>query len=232
MIGIKRPDNIAIGILTVLPFIVLATGAKWSEESSEALYQNFGGSLSTLWFAGDRLGVETPLREILALASTKGLNTPNEGDAIMVESDNQASYEDPKPNPDLKALDRLIGRWKISGDAQGEVSYQWMEGGFFMLQHFDIQHGKRRNKGIEVIGHLKGFAEEPGKEIRTRVYNFLDGLTLDYVYEVEGDSLTIWGGEKGSSAYYKGRFSPDGNTLTGRWVYPGGGYGTTSTRIK
>jgi hypothetical protein len=43
------------------------------------------------------------------------------------------------------------------------------------------------------------------------------------VYELEGDTLTIWGGEKGSPAYYQGRFSQDGNTISGAWMYPGGG---------
>jgi hypothetical protein len=57
--------------------------------------------------------------------------------------------------------------------------------------------------------------------------------TLDYVYELEGDTLTVWGGEKGSPAYYKGRFSEDGNTIMGVWTYPGGGgYESTSTRVK
>ncbi|MGH9845838.1 MAG: hypothetical protein ACREEM_44600, partial [Blastocatellia bacterium] len=81
-------------------------------------------------------------------------------------------------------------------------------------------------------GHLQPLGEKPGKDIRTRVYSFLDGLTIDYVYELEGDTLTIWGGEKGSPAYYKAKFSKDGNTLTGAWVYPGGGYKTTTTRVK
>jgi hypothetical protein len=59
------------------------------------------------------------------------------------------------------------------------------------------------------------------------------GNTLDYVYELEGDTLTIWGGEKGSPAYYQGRFSEDGDTITGAWVYPGGGgYESTATRVK
>ena len=44
--------------------------------------------------------------------------------------------------------------------------------------------------------------------------------------------LTIWAGEKDSPAYYKGRFSADGNTATGAWVYPGGGYESTMTRVK
>jgi hypothetical protein len=47
------------------------------------------------------------------------------------------------------------------------------------------------------------------------------GNTLDYVYEVERDTLTIWGGERGSPAYYKGRFSDDGNTCAGRLGVPG-----------
>ena len=142
------------------------------------------------------------------------------------------SRQAPKPNPDLKSLERLVCTWKVSGGAQGEVRYEWMEGGFFLLQHFDLDHSGHKSKGIEIIGHLQPFGAEPDKDIRTRVYSFLDGLTLDYVYELEGDTLTIWGGEKGSPAYYKGKFSKDGNTLTGAWVYPGGGYTTTTTRIK
>jgi hypothetical protein len=53
------------------------------------------------------------------------------------------------------------------------------------------------------------------------------------VYEQEGETLTIWAGEKGSPAYYyKGTFSRDGNTLAGEWVYPGGGgYASTTTRV-
>jgi hypothetical protein len=153
------------------------------------------------------------------------------GDIIMSKS-NQRARLTPKPNPDLKSLDRLVGRWSLSGDTKGESRYEWAEGGFFLVQHFDIDHAGNRTKGIEYIGHLQPFGEQPSKEIRTRVYSFLDGMTLDYVYEMDGDTLTIWGGEKGSPAYYKGKFSADGNTLTGEWVYPGGGYKTIATRIK
>jgi hypothetical protein len=126
----------------------------------------------------------------------------------------------------------LVGTWKISGEAQGQIRYEWMEGGLFLVQHFDLEHGGRKIKGIEVIGHLHRLGEEPGDELRTRVYSFLDGLTLDYVYELNGDTLMIWGGEKGFPAYYKGTFNDDGNTLTGGWVWPGGGYQTTATRVE
>ncbi|MGA9770687.1 MAG: hypothetical protein WBV94_16725 [Blastocatellia bacterium] len=140
--------------------------------------------------------------------------------------------QSPEPNPDLKSLDRLVGTWNVTGEAQGQIRYEWMEGGFFLVQHFDLVHGGRKLKGIEVIGHVQQFGEEPDKDIRTRVYSYLDGLTLDYVYELLDDTLTIWGGEKGSPAYYKGKFSDDGNTLTGGWVWPGGGYESTATRVE
>jgi hypothetical protein len=142
------------------------------------------------------------------------------------------AHQQPGPSPDLKSLDRLVGTWKVSGEAQGEIRYQWEEGGYFLMQHFDLDHGGHLIKGIEMIGHLQPLGEAPGKDIRTRVYSFLDGLTLDYVYELEGDTLTIWGGEKGSPAYYRGKFSADGNILTGGWVWPGGGYNTITTRVK
>jgi hypothetical protein len=138
-----------------------------------------------------------------------------------------------RPNPDLKSLDRLIGKWKQSGGVEGTVTYEWAEGGFFLIQHIDMESEGRPIKGMEIIGHVQMFGEQPSTDIKSRFFSFLDGMTLDYVYEIEGDTLTIWGGERGSPAYYKGTFSRDGNTLTGGWVYPGGGgYEATTTRIK
>jgi hypothetical protein len=144
----------------------------------------------------------------------------------------QTAQQLSQPNPDLKRLDRLVGTWEVTGEAQGQIRYEWIEGGFFLVQHFDLVHGGRKLKGVEYIGHPQGFGQEPDKDIRTRVYSYLDGLTLDYVYELDGNTLTIWGGEKGSPAYYRGTFGDDGNVLSGGWVYPGGGYEATATRIK
>jgi len=141
--------------------------------------------------------------------------------------------EQPRPNPDLRSLEKLIGTWKQSGGVEGTVTFEWMEGGFFLIQHVDLESDGQPIKGMEIIGHLRLFGEEPSKDIKSRFYSFLDGMTLDYVYEIVGDRLTIWGGERGSPAYYQGQFSKDGNTLTGGWVYPGGGgYEATSTRVK
>jgi hypothetical protein len=146
--------------------------------------------------------------------------------------DAMATQQPPTPSPDLKSLDRLVGTWKVAGGAQGQVTYEWMEGGFFLLQHVDLEQYGQRITGIEVIGHERQFGAEPSADIRSRFYDST-GNTLDYVYELEGDALTIWGGEKGSAAYYKGRFSQDGNAVSGGWVYPGGGgYESTMTRVQ
>jgi hypothetical protein len=135
------------------------------------------------------------------------------------------------PNPDLKNLEKLVGTWKLGGDTTGTVIYEWMEGGFFLVQHIDLHVFGNHVKGIEIIGHWQPFGEEPGKEIRSRAYDNA-GNTFDYVYELKGNTLTIWGGEKGSPSYFKGTFGEDGKTSTGEWVYPGGGYKSTMTKIK
>ena len=147
-------------------------------------------------------------------------------------TDEHADAQRQTPSPDLKALDRLIGTWSIAGGAQGCSTYEWREGGFFLLQHVDLEQDGQRIEGIEIIGHEQPFGAEPSADIRSRFYDN-HGNTLDYVYELEGDTLTIWAGEKGSPAYYKGQFSEDGNTMTGAWVYPGGGgYESTMTRAE
>lgn len=138
----------------------------------------------------------------------------------------------PTPSADLKKLDRLVGTWNVSGGAKGQVRYEWMEGGFFLIQHVELDNNGHISKGIEIIGHEQKFGEAPGEDIKSRYYGST-GETFDYVYEMDGDTLTIWGGEKGSPAYYRGTMSADGNTLTGGWVYPGGGgYESNSTRVK
>ncbi|MGI5164872.1 hypothetical protein ACQEU3_11005 [Spirillospora sp. CA-253888] len=133
----------------------------------------------------------------------------------------------------LRALDRLTGTWKVTGGAEGTVTYRWLDGGFFLLQDVDLEQDGHRVKGLEVIGRERPYgADEPGEDIRSRYYGG-HGDTLDYVYELEGDTLTIWALEKGSPAYFRGTFAPDGDSLAGAWTYPGGGgYESTMTRIK
>jgi hypothetical protein len=143
-------------------------------------------------------------------------------------NESRESQQQTEPARDLRALDRLVGTWELSGDVGGRVTYEWMEGGFFLVQHVDLG---QEGTGMEVIGHERGFDSEPSADMKSRFYSST-GDTLDYVYEIEEDTLTIWFGERGSPAYYRGAFSEDGNVLAGAWHYPGGGgYEAISTRV-
>ncbi|WP_338776360.1 hypothetical protein [Metabacillus sp. FJAT-52054] len=137
------------------------------------------------------------------------------------------------PYEGLKSLEKLVGAWNISGSSiSGHVVYSWMEGGYFLVQHFDLVHNGRVIKGMEVIGYTKEFGEEtPGKHIKSRMFDNY-GNSFEYTYEVNQETLIIWGDEKGSPAYYKGKWSDNGNSNSGQWVYPGGGYESVMSRMK
>jgi hypothetical protein len=154
------------------------------------------------------------------------------GDNLMSnESNAEYTMRNTAPSPALKSLDKLTGTWILSGDAVGRISYEWMEGGFFLIQRVDIEQGGHTIKGMEVIGHERLFgATEESEDIKSRFYDS-EGNTLDYVYEMNGNTLTIWGGEKGSPAYCTTHISDDGNSVSGAWVWPGGGYSYSGTRV-
>lgn len=98
----------------------------------------------------------------------------------MGEDDNVKNARQlPMPNPDLKNLERLVGTWKVTGGIQGTNTFERTEGGFFLIQRFDFERDGHPIKGIEIIGHEQQLGAEPSAEIKTRVYSFIDGLTLD-----------------------------------------------------
>ena len=102
------------------------------------------------------------------------------------------------------------------------------------VAHHLIQRGWTRREGtdqtyLQVIGCDRIPGSEPADAITGRLYSS-HGDTLSYVCELEGDTMTIWMGEKGSPAVYRGTFSADGNTIEGEWEWPGGGYRETMTR--
>ncbi|MFE6774963.1 hypothetical protein [Streptomyces sp. NPDC057702] len=136
-----------------------------------------------------------------------------------------------RPTAALRALAPLVGTWKVTGGAEGTVRYAWLPGGFFLVQHVDLTQFGEPVTGMEVIGNLRPFGEPTSPDVASRYYDSR-GNTFDYVYELAGDELTIWAGVRGGPAYFRGTFTADGTSMTGEWVYPGGGgYASTMTRI-
>ncbi len=147
------------------------------------------------------------------------------------ESETVAKSKVPTRPPGLKVLDKLVGRWKISGGSEGEVTYEWTDGGFFLFQRGEVKRDEGTYKYRGFIGYEHSPGAEPAKVITSRLYTST-GDTLDYTSEVDDKGMTIWFGPKGSPSAYKGEWSDDGNTLRGEWQWPGGGYKETMTRQK
>src|SRR6516164_9370977 len=60
--------------------------------------------------------------------------------------------EMPKPAPELKKLEYLVGKWKVEGEAKpgpmgpggkftGTDAWVWMEGGFYLVNHSKFAGG-------------------------------------------------------------------------------------------
>ena len=159
----------------------------------------------------------------------------------MIEDDVGAAVahaQPPTPHPALRSLDGMVGTWEVNGrefgtdaEIQGTVALEWMEGGFFVIQRVDTNDAGRRISGTEYIGY-----EAENANLRSYFFSNegpgpFGGVALEYVWEVGEDTLTIWGGFVGSPGNFKGTFSDDRNTITGRWEWPGGGYEATMTRV-
>ncbi|HEY0739745.1 MAG TPA: hypothetical protein VGD69_32770 [Herpetosiphonaceae bacterium] len=149
----------------------------------------------------------------------------------MAEHNNEQAGNLPKePHPALKQFDRLIGDWCITGpDVDGTIRYEWMEGGFFLIQHFDLVNFGARYQGIEYTGY-----DEDTATLRSRLMG-TDGSRFMYTYGFDGNKMYYWFGEKGADNYSVGTFSDDGNTISGRWQWPNpdgttGGYTYTLQR--
>ncbi len=103
----------------------------------------------------------------------------------------QAQPQTPKPNPVLKSLDKLVGTWKLSGPTiKGQVTFEWLEGGFFLVQHGDLEQNGMKIKSIEYIEYeQKWGADEPSKDCTSHVFDNM-GHHFEYVWEVGDDTLT------------------------------------------
>lgn len=145
--------------------------------------------------------------------------------------------EAPARNPALERLEILVGIWEMVGresgplgEIRGQVRFEWLEGGHFLVQHVDVDHIGRRVKGVEIIGYGRDWDGTISQDCISHYFDN-DGNAFTYTWDVDADSLTIWGGRRGSPAAFRGRFSDDRNTISGAWQWPGGGYEATMTRV-
>ncbi|MER6511545.1 DUF1579 family protein [Nonomuraea sp. NPDC048881] len=137
----------------------------------------------------------------------------------------------PTPDPSLQTLQPLVGTWEMTGKdfgtgeaTGGRLVFEWMDGGFFLVQRVEMSHGGGTMTGVEYIGH------DPESGALRSHYFDSTGNNFVYVWKLDGRDLNIWFGAEGSPAGFSGAFSEDGRTISGRWEWPGGGYEATMTR--
>jgi hypothetical protein len=125
----------------------------------------------------------------------------------------------------LDRLNLLVGDWEVEATfeagffgpgspqttSRGRTTFQWLDGRFFLTQHFVNEHPAFPS-GIAIIGTSE---EEPD----TFVQNYYDSRGVARVYQMtlEGREWKLWREEPGFSQRYTGVISADGATITGAW---------------
>jgi len=147
----------------------------------------------------------------------------------MADNNNDRVGELPlPPHPAVKKLERLVGTWETGGGAPSTSTYKMGLGGHYFIQEFvtDTPTG-RHIAGVEYVGW-----DEDTQTLRSHLMAD-DGSNFTYTWQLDDDgTLWTWFGDKGSDNFFKGTLSEDGNTISGRWQWPGGGFDAVSKRVK
>jgi hypothetical protein len=116
----------------------------------------------------------------------------------------------------MRRLARLVGTWKVEGRSldsnrhkiRARIKIEWLPGGFFMLQRGWIRVGRIKIRSMEIVGYDPRTDTFP-----SHVYSELSGVPSRYNWDVRGNVVEHWT----DGAKYTGRFSADGNRLSGGW---------------
>jgi hypothetical protein len=127
----------------------------------------------------------------------------------------------------LDRLDVLLGRWQLDvtfeagrfgpespavTDRGGQTTFEWMDGRYFLIQHFTNEHPAAPN-GMTIIGL--------GADPETFVQHYYDsrGVMRNYQMTLRDNVWTLWRESPGFWQRFRGVISDDGNTITGAWEF-------------
>ena len=120
-------------------------------------------------------------------------------------------------------LDPFVGTWEMSMKfpehdemSGGTLTYEWMDGGQFLIQRWEVPEVPEAPDGIAIIG------DDPAGEGYLQHYFDTRGVARVYKMSVEGRVWRLRREEPDFSAFDfaqrgEGRFSEDGRTIEGRW---------------
>jgi hypothetical protein len=141
------------------------------------------------------------------------------------------STDAPTPNdvpetraPSLARLDVLVGRWQMEArfaegafgpgspavvNRDGQTSFEWLDGRFFLLQRFRNDH-LAAPSGLAIIG---------GSDGEGFVQHYFDsrGVARRYAMSIDEQQWTLQGESGGFHQRYRGQISDDGSCIAGVW---------------
>ncbi|MCC6801602.1 MAG: hypothetical protein IT319_01860 [Anaerolineae bacterium] len=121
------------------------------------------------------------------------------------------------PNPSLEPFRVLIGTWDTVGThplvpgvtLHGRSSFEWIEGGAFLIMRSEILDDARFPSGIAVFGH------DDDQEGCAMVYFDQRGVSRIIQTTLSGNVWKTWRNAPGFSQRFTGTISEDGNTIVG-----------------
>ena len=121
----------------------------------------------------------------------------------------------PQPNPELKRLDRLVGRWTMEGNLvgadektiTGETTFRWLPGGFFLEQRAHIDFMGTQIDALELIGY-----DPETDAFPSTVYSGFSAEPLPYRWDVRGEIVTISVSYGPLDATFSGTWREDGTS--------------------
>jgi uncharacterized protein DUF1579 len=131
---------------------------------------------------------------------------------LVVAAAAAAQMEMPKPGPEHKKLDIFVGSWTLDGDMKpgpmgpgGKVEEkekcEWMEGGSYLICHFDYKSPMGNGVGLSVMGYSNDDKAYTYREFTS------DGEFTDSRGQIDGDTWTWTSDEKMGTMTMKGRFT-------------------------
>jgi len=140
--------------------------------------------------------------------------------------------DEPKLNPKLENLRRLVGTWDVelvfpadtSNKMHGHAVFDWLEGGAFVVEHLETS--------IWIIG------PDDSSEAYSVLYHDERGVSRVYQMSLSQNTWKIWRNAPGFSQRFEGKLSEPGNTIMAHWEKSSDGsawehdFDLTYTRVK
>ena len=120
-------------------------------------------------------------------------------------------------NPALKPFEVFIGDWQTTGShpylpgitLHGRVSFEWLEGGAFLILRAEIDHPKFPD-GVEIFG-----SDDMSKEFFMLHFDER-GVSRKYNVAIAGNQLKWWRDEPSFSQRFTISIEDDGNKMASK----------------